>query len=62
MFGGLEIGFFGIIWLLLVVWAGFHIVQSSTSPFGKAIWVIVVLFIPVLGWLIWLLFGPRAAK
>ena len=63
MLGGLEFGFLGIIFLILVVWAGFHIVQSSVSPFAKAIWIVVVLlFFPPLGWIIWLLFGPRAAK
>ena len=62
MFGGLEFGFFGIILLILVVWAGFHIVQSAISPFGKAIWIVVLLFLPFLGWLAWLFIGPRAAK
>ena len=62
MLGGLEFGFLGIILLILVVWAGFHIVQSGISPFGKAIWIVVLLFFPFLGWLAWLFFGPRAAR
>lgn len=59
---GLEIGFLGLILLILVLWAGFHIIQSSISPFAKAIWVVVLLFLPFLGWLAWLLFGPRASR
>jgi len=59
---GLEIGFFGLILLILVLWAGFHIIQSNISPFGKAIWIVVLLLLPFLGWLAWLFFGPRAAR
>jgi len=34
-------------------------VQSGTDNLAKAIWVVVILLLPVLGLLIWLLFGPR---
>ncbi|NBC33938.1 MAG: hypothetical protein GVY13_14790 [Alphaproteobacteria bacterium] len=59
---GLEIGFLGLILLILVLWAGFHIIQSNISPFAKALWVVVLIFLPFLGWLAWLLFGPRANR
>jgi hypothetical protein len=29
---------------------------------GKAIWVVVILALPVLGLLVWLLAGPRATR
>ncbi len=52
-----SVGF--IIALVLALWATFHIVQSSASPFAKAVWTVVVLFLPLLGFLAWLFVGPR---
>ncbi len=49
--------------LVLALWAVFHVAQSErTRPFSKAVWIVVVLFIPFLGFLAWLFFGPRAQK
>ena len=60
---GLEIGLFGLIVLILAIWAIFHVVQSGASPLAKAIWIVVVLFLfPPIGFLIWLLFGPRSGR
>jgi uncharacterized BrkB/YihY/UPF0761 family membrane protein len=57
--GGMTFGF--IVALLLAIWAIIHIVQSvRTGPFGKALWSIVVLFLPYAGFIAWFFFGPRA--
>lgn len=48
--------------LMLALWAVFHIVQSRSSPFWKAVWCVVVLFIPFFGFAAWLFFGPRSAR
>jgi hypothetical protein len=48
--------------LILALWAVFHIVQSGRAPLAKAIWCVVVLLIPYLGFLAWLLFGPRSPR
>ncbi len=49
--------------LLLVLWAGISILQNSlTSALGKAIWIAIVLFIPLFGFIAWLFFGPKADK
>jgi hypothetical protein len=48
--------------LVLALWAVFHIAQSGRTPLGKAVWCVVVLFIPYLGFLAWLFFGPRSGK
>jgi len=58
-----KIGFGFLLALLLALWAIYHIAGSnSTSPFFKATWTITVLFLPLFGFLCWLLFGPRAKK
>lgn len=60
--GILELsGFLGLILLALSIWALIHIVQSNASTGGKVIWVLLILFLPLLGFLAWLLFGPRKA-
>lgn len=52
-----------LIALVLALWAVFNIAQSDRAgPFGKAVWCVVVLFIPYLGFFAWLVFGPRSAK
>lgn len=48
--------------LVLALWAVFNIAQSRAAPFGKAVWIVLVLFIPYLGFLAWLLFGPRSRR
>jgi hypothetical protein len=65
MFGqewaGVGAGF--IIALILALWAVFNIVgDPRTPPIWKATWTAFVLFVPLFGFLIWLLFGPRAPK
>ena len=60
---GLEIGFFGIIVLILAGWAIFHIVGSHRSPLGKVLWIaVVVFFFPPIGFFIWLFFGPKSGR
>jgi Phospholipase_D-nuclease N-terminal len=53
---------FGVIGLLLALWAIFHIAQSAVSPFSKALWVVLVLCLPLFGFLAWLFFGPRSVR
>ncbi|HVY02819.1 MAG TPA: PLDc N-terminal domain-containing protein [Caulobacterales bacterium] len=54
-------GFWFLFALVLALWAVFNIAQSPrTPPFFKALWIVFVLFVPFLGFICWLLFGPRA--
>jgi succinate dehydrogenase/fumarate reductase cytochrome b subunit len=52
-------GLFGLVVLAVDVWAIIHIVQSTTSTGKKVLWVVLILLLPLLGFLIWLLAGPR---
>ncbi|MEM6695528.1 MAG: PLDc N-terminal domain-containing protein [Pseudomonadota bacterium] len=57
----LEIsGIGGGILLALNVWAFVSIVGSNASTGNKVLWCLVVLVLPLLGFLIWLVAGPRA--
>lgn len=58
----LEIsGLGGLIILALDIWAIISIVGSSASNGKKVLWVLLVLILPILGFIIWLLAGPRGA-
>ena len=57
---GLEItGLFGLIWFIIILWAIIKVAQSGASALSKAIWIVVLLFLPVIGLIAWLIFGPR---
>ncbi|MFP4639975.1 MAG: PLDc N-terminal domain-containing protein [Guyparkeria sp.] len=54
-FGGLL----GLIILILDIYAIIKVVQSGASAGIKAIWIVVILLLPILGLIIWALFGPK---
>ncbi|MAT50894.1 MAG: hypothetical protein CMK32_06900 [Porticoccaceae bacterium] len=58
---GIEVtGLLGLIWLIIVIWAVIKCAQSGATPLAKAIWIVILLAMPVLGLIIWLLFGPKS--
>lgn len=58
----LEIsGLGGLILLVLDLWAIVSILSSSASTGHKVLWTLLVLLLPLIGFVIWLVAGPRAA-
>lgn len=55
-------GFGGMIVLILDIWALVSIVGSTASTGRKVLWALLVIVLPVLGFILWLLFGPRAVS
>jgi len=58
-------GGFGIIGLLIFVadiWAILNIAQARVENLKKAIWIVVIVMLPVLGLVLWFLFGPRGSR
>ena len=53
-------GFFGLILLALNIWAIVSIIGSGVTTGKKVLWILLILVLPVLGFLIWLVAGPRA--
>lgn len=51
-------GILGLIVLVLDIFAILKIAQSSVSTGAKALWIVVVLLLPIAGLIIWFLFGP----
>ena len=54
-------GIFGLLVLAADVWAILQIFQSSASTGSKAVWIVLVLVLPLLGLIIWYLAGPRGS-
>lgn len=52
-------GIGGLIVLALNIWAIVSIVGSSARTGSKVLWTLLVLVLPVIGFIIWLLAGPR---
>ncbi|MGR3323802.1 MAG: PLD nuclease N-terminal domain-containing protein [Pseudooceanicola sp.] len=54
-------GIGGLIVLALDIWAIVSIIGSGTSTGKKVLWTLLVIILPVLGFIIWLIAGPKSA-
>ncbi|OOZ36088.1 PLDc N-terminal domain-containing protein [Solemya velesiana gill symbiont] len=52
-------GLIGLLILIADIYAIIKIVQSASSTLSKAIWIVIVLFFPVIGLVAWFLIGPK---
>lgn len=55
-------GFGGLLILALDLWAIISVIGSTASTGKKVLWTLLILFLPILGFILWLLFGPRSAQ
>jgi hypothetical protein len=55
-------GLWGLLVLIADVWAIVNIVQSSADTGKKVLWVVLVIVLPVLGFVLWLFLGPRTGR
>jgi hypothetical protein len=53
-------GIGGLILLALDIWAIVSVIGSDATTGRKVIWVLVILLLPLLGFIAWLIFGPRS--
>ena len=57
---GIEVtGIFGLLLLILVIYAVVKTVQSTASTGAKVLWVVILLLLPLVGFIFWLLLGPK---
>lgn len=60
---GIETGgLLGLIVLALDIWAIIKTAESGASTGVKVAWIVAILLLPVLGFILWLIFGPRASR
>jgi len=55
-------GLWGLLVLAADIWAIVNIFQSARSTEAKVLWTLLVIVLPVLGFLIWLIAGPKTAR
>ena len=60
---GMEFG--GILGLLVLVadiWAIVNVFGSRASTVAKVVWILAIIVLPVIGFLAWVIFGPRNSR
>lgn len=57
----MEYGLFATLVLLADIYAIFNIFSSRASGLAKVLWTVGVVIFPVLGFIAWLIAGPRNA-
>jgi hypothetical protein len=55
-------GVWGLLVLVADIWAIVNIIQSSRDTAAKVLWTVLVIVLPVLGFIIWLIAGPRSGR
>ncbi|MCL5776335.1 PLDc N-terminal domain-containing protein [Limibaculum sp. FT325] len=55
----MELGLLGLIQLALVIYAVLKIAGSAAGTGVKVVWILVVIVFPLIGFIVWLIFGPR---
>jgi len=54
-----ETGIIGFLILIADIYAVLQIVQSAASTGAKALWIAIVVVLPVIGLIAWFLMGPK---
>jgi hypothetical protein len=55
-------GLWGLIVLVADIWAIINIIQSNTTTGKKVLWTVLVVLLPVVGFIIWFFAGPKSGK
>ena len=55
-------GIFGLLVLIGDVWAIVNILQSGADTGKKVIWTVLVIVLPLLGFILWYFLGPKTGR
>ena len=55
----MEYGILGLLVLIADIYAIYQVLTSGTSTAGKIGWTLGILIFPVVGFIVWLIAGPR---
>ncbi|MFN3846022.1 MAG: PLD nuclease N-terminal domain-containing protein [Paracoccaceae bacterium] len=55
-------GFGGLLILALDLWAIISVVGSTASTGKKVMWTLLIVFLPIVGFILWFFLGPRSAQ
>ncbi|AHK79857.1 MULTISPECIES: PLD nuclease N-terminal domain-containing protein [Ectothiorhodospira] len=60
---GIEVGgLLGLVLLIAVIWAIVSTVQSRAGTGTKVLWIVLIVLLPLIGFILWLLLGPKAGR
>jgi hypothetical protein len=52
-------GLLGLIWLIIVIWAIVKTAQARVGLLPRLLWILILIFLPVIGLIIWIFLGPK---
>ena len=55
-------GLWGLLVLIADVWAIVNVFQSGADTGKKVLWTVLIIVLPVVGFVLWLLLGPRTGR
>lgn len=55
-------GILGLVVLALDIFAGYNVLTSTVDTPRKIGWILLIVLLPVIGFLAWAFFGPRGKK
>ena len=55
-------GLWGLIVLVADVWALINILQSGAETGTKVLWTVLVIFLPVVGFILWYFIGSKTGR
>jgi hypothetical protein len=55
-------GLWGLVVLIADIWAIVNILQSGADTGKKVLWTLLVIVLPVLGFILWYFLGPRTGR
>jgi hypothetical protein len=58
----MEYGILGLLVLVLDIFAVIKILGSGASTGAKILWVLGILIFPIVGFIVWLLAGPKGSE
>ncbi|PVA06202.1 PLDc N-terminal domain-containing protein [Thalassorhabdomicrobium marinisediminis] len=58
----MEYGILGLLVLIADIYAIYQVLTSGASTGAKILWTLLILILPVVGFIIWLLAGPRGGS
>ena len=58
----MEYGLFGLLVLIADIYAIYQTLTSSASTGAKVVWTVLILLLPIVGFILWLIFGPKSSS
>ena len=58
----MEYGLVGIVILIADIYAIYQVLTSGASTGAKVLWTLLILILPLIGFIIWLIAGPRGGS